>query len=401
MYFYSPIIKTHAESSEKETANPQVNVDIGSIIGLSVDTEELVLSATANEFVQGSIIANVYTNSQYGYTLTLEDKDNDTNMVSTTSGVTDVVSSNFSGGKTSSTIADNNWGYSSDSINFYAVPINGNPAILNRRLNKVPTAYESTIVDFGVKVGMSLTSGTYKDTIVFTAYVNGSDGSPSDSITPSVSGTMQDFNCDDAVSGRTVVLRDTRDGNSYTVAKLADGKCWMTENLRIQGRKLTSADSDVDSDYILPASSISGFTDDDYDVSAVYVDSLYGGYYNWYTATAGEGVKSMTSGDTSISICPKGWRLPTGDWYTGDFLTLYASYNNSYEAIMKSPANLVLSGEVRYSALSSQGKNGYYRSSTAVANTTAFTMGVSSSYISPYGNGIRKFAGLSVRCVAR
>ena len=30
-------------------------------------------------------------------------------------------------------------------------------------------------------------------------------------------------------------LTDTRDGNFYTVARLADGKCWMTENLRLNG----------------------------------------------------------------------------------------------------------------------------------------------------------------------
>ncbi|MBR3132009.1 hypothetical protein IKG33_01155 [Candidatus Saccharibacteria bacterium] len=40
------------------------------------------------------------------------------------------------------------------------------------------------------------------------------------------------------VTGRSTLasmtaLTDARDGNVYTVARLADGKCWMTENLRI------------------------------------------------------------------------------------------------------------------------------------------------------------------------
>ena len=30
-----------------------------------------------------------------------------------------------------------------------------------------------------------------------------------------------------------IALTDARDNNTYTVARLADGKCWMTENLRL------------------------------------------------------------------------------------------------------------------------------------------------------------------------
>ena len=37
-------------------------------------------------------------------------------------------------------------------------------------------------------------------------------------------------------------LTDTRDGNVYTVARLADGQCWMTENLRLNSEHTTSAE---------------------------------------------------------------------------------------------------------------------------------------------------------------
>lgn len=42
-------------------------------------------------------------------------------------------------------------------------------------------------------------------------------------------------------------LTDARDGTSYTVRKLADGNCWMSENLRFNlgGRTLTSEDTDI------------------------------------------------------------------------------------------------------------------------------------------------------------
>ncbi|MBR3132446.1 hypothetical protein IKG33_03540, partial [Candidatus Saccharibacteria bacterium] len=37
-------------------------------------------------------------------------------------------------------------------------------------------------------------------------------------------------------------LTDARDGNTYTVARLADGKCWMTENLRLNN---TNSDNSI------------------------------------------------------------------------------------------------------------------------------------------------------------
>ena len=47
------------------------------------------------------------------------------------------------------------------------------------------------------------------------------------------------------------------------------------------------------------------------DTNGVVADSGFAGnWYNWYAATAGSGTSTMSSGDASDSICPKGWRLP-------------------------------------------------------------------------------------------
>jgi uncharacterized protein (TIGR02145 family) len=64
--------------------------------------------------------------------------------------------------------------------------------------------------------------------------------------------------------------------------------------------------------------------------SANYADlNFYGYAYNWYTATAGTGTQDMdTRGENApSSICPKGWRLPTGD-PTGEFAWLNAKMNS-------------------------------------------------------------------------
>ena len=61
---------------------------------------------------------------------------------------------------------------------------------------------------------------------------------------------MQDMTpelCSSWDDGHTTRMVDTRDGKAYWVAKLADGNCWMTQNLDLDldGRTLTPSDSDV------------------------------------------------------------------------------------------------------------------------------------------------------------
>ena len=148
---------------------------------------------------------------------------------------------------------------------------------------------------------------------------------------------MQDMStdtCTYAPIGVEKTLTDIRDNSTYTIAKLSDGKCWMTQNLRITGdsmkeglnKTITGYDSDVDGNYIVPTSAL--WTDQSYDTSHAYYnnDTAYGAYYNWYTATAGTGTEEVVSGEASGSICPKGWRLPTN---TGDYQALYNIYPNS------------------------------------------------------------------------
>ena len=187
--------------------------------------------------------------------------------------------------------------------------------------------------------------------------------------------TMQEMTpqiCADALENDTVRLQDTRDGKYYWVAKLADGNCWMTQNLDFDlgGHTLTPDDSDVDSDWnyeseggdwytsVLAGSNsndaIQGWDLGDYvwrtptstkycqtdtnlsesscssywqstagmtamteprtdgvtvDGSTYDAHYLVGNYYSYQAATADTAPPG--SGDASSSICPAGWQLPT------------------------------------------------------------------------------------------
>ena len=191
--------------------------------------------------------------------------------------------------------------------------------------------------------------------------------------------------------GNTARLKDERDGKYYWVAKLADGNCWMTQNLELDlaGKTLTPEDSDVSSNwnydsvggnaytsaqdgsrtssviqyynlgkYVLKTPSAgycqpnTNFSESEcvnywqdassmvpmtaYRIDGASVDGntydahyLAGNYYSWEAATAGTG-HSYASPDAQAleSICPKGFELPPN---AGDnsYNSLISAYNIS------------------------------------------------------------------------
>ena len=166
-------------------------------------------------------------------------------------------------------------------------------------------------------------------------------------------------------------LVDIRDNKLYWVAKLDDGKCWMTQNLDLDivadSTNLTSNNTDLSTDesvytagdtiYVLRgAGNTYGYTYEngistwiperstiaynqlnstnwqnsntdpysydrlDSNGNPVYPDSnvtqamagshgLSGNYYNW-TASLASNDSTNATGNPANSICPKGWRLP-------------------------------------------------------------------------------------------
>ena len=254
-------------------------------------------------------------------------------------------------------------------------------------------------------------------------------------------------------TGDTTELVDSRDGQVYKVAKLADGKYWMTTNLNLAGGTALDADkTDVTSDYIssysagssrlakidgklvLPASSTSGFDTDNY--SFVYNSGKIttsqsdctsvkacNSYYSWDAATLGSGRSISTINQNApYSICPKGWKLPTTYDGSGtaagatDFRKLmialggsnsvqtYSSSttptgNTMYGKLIASPYNFLLAGYYSSSSLYSGGSNGRYWSATSYSSeTNARGLSFSSANVYSAGNSSRK-NGHSVRCV--
>lgn len=237
---------------------------------------------------------------------------------------------------------------------------------------------------------------------------------------PSSLTTMQGMTatiCKNASVGATATLTDTRDNNTYTIAKLADNKCWMTQNLRIVNKPISSTSSDVSSSFTIPASNISGFS------SATTANAYYnnntnfGAYYTWCAATAGT-CSSATDNNTnaSASICPKGWKLPLGGT-NGDFSTLYNIYNaqsstwgSSTSGFWLGAASLTsggsffyAAGSVRSSELKEANNSGFYWSRTSAGSGTAYHLSfykTSSGVVIMPNDDYTRSIGASIRCVA-
>lgn len=243
-----------------------------------------------------------------------------------------------------------------------------------------------------------------------------------DLVTPSASATREVTSWAEysAVADKTTVVPthtmvDVRDGNKYQVKKLADGRCWMTENLRLENATLTSADTNIPAGktVTLPASSTHGWCNGN--SSGCYEQLLilnykdagninhpeYGSYYNWYTATATYGKRNTTS-DTDYSICPAGWHLPKGG-PNGEFQALYDAGYNTPALMMKNIGgpHFILSGAREAGSTEATGEIGRYWSSTPTSNKKqAYRFYVSESEVQPASPNIYgKHRGLSIRCI--
>lgn len=411
---FAPIFGSNATNNSTQELAAEVNP----VISLSAPTELSfnINPTAAGVFDSKELKVNISTNAIKGYELYFSSEDEQTNMKHTTPSITQSISSTFTGSLTSNNMQNNTWGYSLNNTDFKSIPKKTEQVKL-KDLNTYPTPAERTqSIYFGVKVDTTLPSGTYEKNVIFTAVAhanpprlrgiftisNMQQMNPNickASTTPLATATQLDTDGShhgDPNYVPTKTLTDTRDNNTYTVSKLADGKCWMTQNLRIINKTITPTDSNVTTNYTIPASSISGFNS--LDTSNAYVDSD-GGFYTWYTATAGTGTQDLdTQGqNTTASICPKGWRLPTGG-DSGEFKTLYNNYNSS-SVLRSNPVNFTLSGLAYHSSRRNQGSLGRYWSSTIYSGYDAYYLHLNTSNVNS-ADLISRDLGFSVRCIA-
>ena len=255
-------------------------------------------------------------------------------------------------------------------------------------------------------------------------------------------------------------LTDQRDNQTYAIAKLADGKCWMIENLRLDnqytvGNNQTdpsitneslaqgynpsfiglagpesanfSSSTTANTLYttknnIEDKNTISGerqgyrfprYNNNNTSQRAENTTNTnvntysYGNYYTWAAVIAD--TTYYTSGDyNTTSICPKGWSIPKGNNTSAGFAKLdidmggTGAYRKTAEASnrwRKYPTNFLHSGIFNSSSAHYRGSGGYYWSSTS-SGLASYNLLLHITYIHPGTyNNYDKFYGFTARCV--
>lgn len=356
-----------------DTAEVKIDVNVGTVLSLAVyphgdhatEVDHLSLGEAipGGNIVYNSLDLVVRTNVESGYQLNMRDMDDNTSMQNV-DGEGEIVTLTES--VKPADFPDNHWGfaigeYSSD-IDFLGVPAASSaPVELSASETLTPGDGETTTVTFATKVNSGIGQGRYEDTVIFTVSPEliGTDPIPdSDAFfrienmqdmtqeicqaatTPNI--TSKIFDTDGTHVGDAnyipkTTLFDARDDKAYEVQKLADGSCWMAQDLVFDsaGRRLTPANSDVTENITMPSGEDSG-TRVTYpannETSMIYTRS---------TATA--------LSDGAMSICPKGWKLPIGgtNSVAGSYSKLLSTYNftggssatSGFDQLRSSPFN--------------------------------------------------------------
>lgn len=460
-------------TSDEAPADGAVNPDEGlmtlaadaSAVGISFSptsgSTNLTPTNSAGQSAQIKVLATVNVQKSGGYSVYV--KSNSQNLVGQKSSAN--VIPGLQGAATYANIPVNTWGYAAkegtvipDNATYKAISTSGNgDKIAENTSNKITSDTKTIALSFAAKINDAKPADTYKNTVTMSVV-----SSPMAVGLMSIS-NMQEMTsslCAESSIGDTTQLKDTRDGKYYWVTKLADGKCWMTQNLDLDlstSKALTSADSDVSSnwtpnfttattassstintsntgqnswslgnyrmkDSVAASGSDCGYPKNDAsqctsqfeayttptsqngDTKAHYI---LGNHYQWNAATAGTG-GTITSGQATSSICPKGWKLPeSNSTAVGSFggLINAASIGSTVSKLTGDPNYFVRGGSVTqltdflfYGA----GNNGSYWSSTPNSNySKAYLLNFyDTAYVLPSNGGART-AGFSVRCLAR
>ena len=171
---------------------------------------------------------------------------------------------------------DNTWGYAlTENVNEIDANLSYTTLPSDMNASQIQTFFTSSNetrrfkITFAAKFGKYTPSDHYKTQVSLFAIMD-----PRSTVGFNGALTMQEMSghssiCNTAKVGDTGRLMDTRDKKMYWVAKLADGKCWMTQNLDFDIPEILSArDTNVPYDIKLTvnkftnATSVRGWGDD-------------------------------------------------------------------------------------------------------------------------------------------
>lgn len=251
-------------------------------VGISGNVDISITPSKDGQFGYNSTALTVTTNNPDGYVVYLRTADGKTTLSPDVANGASInsITENTAG----SAFTPNTWGYAlltdntelNESSLYRPIPSDTTTPITSVDSHSGSTSDTYTL-GFGVNINTALPAGEYSNSVVASIIANPkkitslTNGMAMQDMTPEI--CQNTPSAYDAATGNIdresdlylnpieKRLTDLRDGKQYYVAKLADGNCWMTQNLDydlVAGQVLTSSDTDVTSAWVVPTSTEEG-----------------------------------------------------------------------------------------------------------------------------------------------
>ena len=327
----NPVAGNEAQALEEGDYDDQIvaTADSGVTISFTPSSGSASLTPTTSDGASAKInvSANVKIASTGGYTIYLGGKN-----AALTGEKTGEVISAMSGSKTFANLDTNTWGYVvaegssvSDGATYSALP-QGQGVSLESKSGNQSNIDKTYAISFATKIGNNKPADVYSNQVTLSV-----TSTPWQITQLSNINEMQSMTtkiCEGSAIGDTKQLKDTRDGKYYWVSKLADGKCWMTQNLDLDlstSIALTPTTSDVSSNWTPEYSTAMSVTS-----STLLADNV--GQRSWglgdYYIKTPNGTTSCGTGRSSLANCTAYFTaLTTPTSANGDVNAHYAAGN--------------------------------------------------------------------------
>lgn len=356
-----------------------VNIEVDETLSLVLSTDNINFNAIGGELMTNNMTITGSTNSAAGYSISVNTNNDYTELKHSNTNVSASVPT-LSSATTMASFPDIAWGYTNSLANASDIVSNDTtfnpiPAVATKIFQSSANGSSNHIFTTGIKANNSLPAGTYSNDLLFTIVANPvpqnniETGMNDDGVEPiidPISGNpyfpMQGMTpeiCQAATLEEQVQLIDIRDKKLYWVTKLADGNCWMTQNL----------------DFDIPSTALSSTTTnltqygvDGYTASEGYSkdgDIIYWTPNSATIPASAIGTTGTISGwqvdhDHPYSADPGTW-YSTDTWYDNDTETNYLAGNQG-DKFSRTP----------YSGNGAHGHVGnYYNWSAAIATNDA------------------------------
>ncbi len=445
----------------------QNNVDLSftfnPVLAISLSSADLLIPnlTPGSSAYSNTITIGVDTNNIAGYTLSAKVGDGTTytndKLINSSSNT---YFDNLTSSSTLANFGNNKWGYALGTISSsstYSGLVYNTDTIINATTNASGTAAtgytgtSNTSFTIAAKASDTQASGDYQNVIIFTAVGNAVPMTLEDSYAAANKTKLNNYykmqdmsssicaNASITGEGSQMQAIDIRDNKVYWITKLADGNCWMTQNLDHDidhTYSYSSANTDIPggwSDTINDTRTTSNTTwtnnyatPESYDpgdlcwggvITSDYSGTLsthagtcsdrhyhIGNYYNWAAATMDELIQNINNGTTvGQSICPAGWKLPPSDSNPSSFnylvnqLSLLSGASGNIHA---APVYFAYSGKWNGSS-AEVGGYGYYWTSLFLTDYVAYLLSFNRAGTLKPSDKNETNNGFSIRCVAR